>query len=49
MLSINDLRFRYGKRSPLVLDGVHYRTLAINHQWRDDVTGVKMIQSVIEI
>lgn len=33
----------------LVLDGVHYRTLAINHQWRDDVTSVKMIESLIEI
>jgi hypothetical protein len=33
----------------LVLDGVHYRTLAINHRWRDDVTSVKMIESLIEI
>jgi hypothetical protein len=33
----------------LVLDGVHYRTLSINHQWRNDVTSVKMIESLIEI
>ena len=25
----------------------HFRTLAISHQWRDDVTNVKMIQSFI--
>jgi hypothetical protein len=36
-------------RTHMVLDGMHYRTLSINHQWRDDVTGVKMIQSLIEI
>jgi len=33
--------------SHLVLGALHYRTLAINHQWRDDVTTVKMIQSLI--
>jgi hypothetical protein len=33
----------------LVLDGVHYRTLSINHKWRNDVTSVKMIESLIEI
>lgn len=35
--------------SHLVLGALHYRTLAINHQWRDDVTNVKMIQSLILI
>ena len=35
--------------SHLVLANGHYRTLAISHQWRDDVTTVKMIQSLIEI
>ena len=35
--------------SHLVLGALHYRTLAINHQWRDDVTTVKMIQSLILI
>jgi hypothetical protein len=35
--------------SHLVLDNGHYRTLAVSHQWRDDVTTVKMIQSLIEI
>jgi hypothetical protein len=35
--------------SHLVLDGTQFRTLAISHQWRDDVTTVKMIQSLIEI
>ena len=35
--------------SHLVLDSTHFRTLAISHQWRDDVTTVKMIQSLIEI
>lgn len=29
--------------------GAHFRTLAISHNWRDDVTNVKMIQSTIEI
>ena len=33
--------------SHLVLGALHYRTLAISHQWRDDVTTVKMIQSLI--
>ena len=36
-------------RSHLVIGALHYRTLAINHQWRDDVTTVKMIQSLILI
>ena len=35
--------------SHLVLDSTHFRTLAVSHQWRDDVTTVKMIQSLIEI
>ena len=35
--------------SHLVLDSTHFRTLAISHQWRDDITTVKMIQSLIEI
>jgi hypothetical protein len=35
--------------SHLVLDSTHFRTLAINHQWSDDITTVKMIQSLIEI
>jgi hypothetical protein len=35
--------------SHMVLDSTHFRTLAISHQWRDDVTTVKMIQSLIEI
>lgn len=34
-------------RSHLIIGPLHYRTLAINHQWRDDVTTVKMIQSLI--
>jgi hypothetical protein len=34
-------------RSHLIVGGLHYRTLAISHQWRDDVTTVKMIQSLI--
>ena len=34
-------------RSHLVLGALHYRTLAISHQWRDDVTTIKMIQSLI--
>jgi hypothetical protein len=34
-------------RSHLIVGALHYRTLAINHQWRDDVTTVKMIQSLI--
>ena len=29
--------------------GSHFRTLAVSHNWRDDVTNVKMIQSTIEI
>ena len=33
--------------SHLVLGVTHFRTLAISHQWRDDVTTVKMIQSLI--
>jgi hypothetical protein len=33
--------------SHLVLGATHFRTLAISHQWRDDVTTVKMIQSLI--
>ena len=33
----------------LVLDGTHFRTLAVSHQWRDDIVTVKMIQSLIEI
>lgn len=36
-------------RSHLIVGALHYRTLAISHQWRDDVTTVKMIQSVILI
>jgi hypothetical protein len=36
-------------RSHLVLGATHYRTLAISHQWRDDITTIKMIQSLIEI
>ena len=36
-------------RSHLVLGALHYRTLAISHQWRDDVTTIKMIQSLILI
>ena len=36
-------------RHHLVLGALHYRTLAISHQWRDDVTTVKMIQSLITI
>ena len=36
-------------RQHLVLGALHYRTLAISHQWRDDVTTVKMIQSLITI
>ena len=35
--------------SHLVLGETHFRTLAISHQWRDDVTTVKMIQSLILI
>ena len=35
--------------SHLVLGQTHFRTLAISHQWRDDVTTVKMIQSLILI
>ena len=35
--------------SHLVLDGTHFRTLAVSHQWRDDITTVKMIQSLITI
>ena len=35
--------------SHLVLGQTHFRTLAISHQWRDDVTSVKMIQSLILI
>ena len=35
--------------SHLVLGATHFRTLAISHQWRDDVTTVKMIQSLILI
>jgi hypothetical protein len=35
--------------SHLVLDSTHFRTLAVSHQWRDDVTTIKMIQSLIEI
>ena len=35
--------------SHLVLGVTHFRTLAISHQWRDDVTTVKMIQSLILI
>ena len=35
-------------RSHLVTTvGSHFRTLAISHNWRDDVTNVKMIQSFI--
>lgn len=34
-------------RSHLIVGPLHYRTLAISHQWRDDVTTVKMIQSLI--
>ena len=34
-------------RSHLIVGPLHYRTLAISHQWRDDVTSVKMIQSLI--
>ena len=33
--------------SHLVLGVTHFRTLAISHQWRDDVTTLKMIQSLI--
>ena len=33
--------------SHMIVGALHYRTLAINHQWRDDVTSVKMIQSLI--
>lgn len=33
--------------SHLVLGALHYRTLAISHQWRDDITTVKMIESLI--
>ena len=33
--------------SHLVLGQTHFRTLAISHQWRDDVTTLKMIQSLI--
>lgn len=33
--------------SHLVLGETHFRTLAISHQWRDDVTTLKMIQSLI--
>ena len=37
-------------RSHLVTTvGSHFRTLAISHNWRDDVTNVKMIQSFILI
>ena len=36
-------------RSHLVLGALHYRTLSISHQWRDDVTTIKMIQSLILI
>jgi hypothetical protein len=32
-----------------VLGVTHFRTLAISHQWRDDVTTLKMIQSLILI
>lgn len=35
--------------SHLVLGVTHFRTLAISHQWRDDVTTLKMIQSLILI
>jgi hypothetical protein len=35
--------------SHLVLGQTHFRTLAISHQWRDDVTTLKMIQSLILI
>lgn len=35
--------------SHLVLDGTHFRTLSVSHSWRDDVTTVKMIQSIIQI
>jgi hypothetical protein len=35
--------------SHMVLDSTHFRTLAISHQWRDDITTVKMIESLIEI
>ena len=35
-------------RSHLVTSvGSHFRTLAVSHNWRDDVTNVKMIQSFI--
>ena len=33
--------------SHMVLGQTHFRTLAISHQWRDDVTTLKMIQSLI--
>ena len=33
--------------SHIVLGETHFRTLAISHQWRDDVTTLKMIQSLI--
>ena len=33
--------------SHMIVGALHYRTLAISHQWRDDVTSVKMIQSLI--
>lgn len=35
--------------SHLVLESTHFRTIAISHNWRDDITTVKMIQSLIEI
>ena len=35
--------------SHLVLGVTHFRTIAISHQWRDDVTTLKMIQSLILI
>ena len=33
----------------IVFDSSHFRTLAVSHQWRDDVTTIKMIQSIIEL
>jgi hypothetical protein len=33
--------------SHLVLGVTHFRTIAISHQWRDDITTLKMIQSLI--
>lgn len=36
-------------RQHFVLDNEHYRTLSISHQWRDDVTTIKMIHSTIQL